>query len=378
MLKVAHLTPAYLPQSTTFIWQYLRSLSKVHPIVFCRETMNLDQFPLPNGNIVSLEIPRWSYNWLKSVIYRRILNIPNGDLGRLVFKKKINILHAHFGWTGANFVDFAQKHKLPLITSFYGADATRLDILEVYSKAYQKLFHYGSKFLVEGPVLAEKLIGIGCPSDKIAIQRIAIDLDNYRFKSRSWDQNRSIKLLFVGRLVEKKGLLFALQAVAALVKKYPISFKIIGDGPLANELKEKCKALNIEDNIYWYGFQTHKTVIEELGKCDIFIHPSITASDGNSEGGAPTILIEAQACGVPIISSTHADIPYVTVPGKSILLSPEGDVQGLAKNLSTLIENPKMWESMGKVGRSHVQEFHNIKKEVLNLEKLYMNLSRES
>lgn len=101
------------------------------------------------------------------------------------------------------------------------------------------------------------------------------------------------------------------------------------------------------------------------------MQPSVTAKNGDSEGGAPTIILEAQACGVPVISTTHADIPYITSQNDSALLSPERDVDNLVDNIRYLFENPKIWLEMGKKGRQHIENFHNVRKEVGALENIY-------
>ena len=80
----------------------------------------------------------------------------------------------------------------------------------------------------------------------------------------------------------------------------------------------------------------------------------MTASDGDTEGGAPVTLIELSATGMPIVSTTHCDIPNVVRDGKSGLLAPERDVDGLAERLRWMIENSEKWPAMGKAGRDYV------------------------
>ena len=120
--------------------------------------------------------------------------------------------------------------------------------------------------------------------------------------------------------------------------------------------------------------QPHRKVIEELQTYDILIQPSVTAENGDSEGGAPTIILEGQACGVPVISTNHADIPYITCPNESALLSPEQDVDGLAHNIRQLFDNSEAWSRMGKKGREHVEKYHDVRKEVAALEAIYTEL----
>ena len=178
----------------------------------------------------------------------------------------------------------------------------------------------------------------------------------------------------MGRLQEKKGLAYALEAFSKVVTKYPIHFRIIGDGVLEYALQKKCSEMGINKMVTWLGKLPHKEVIKELDSCDIFIHPSITAKSGDSEGGAPTIILEAQACGIPVLATAHADIPFITINGQSALLSQEKDSQALAENLEFLLENTDIWKKMGKIGRHFVQENHNIEKEVIKLESIYYQL----
>jgi colanic acid/amylovoran biosynthesis glycosyltransferase len=115
----------------------------------------------------------------------------------------------------------------------------------------------------------------------------------------------------------------------------------------------------------------YREYLKRVEEADIFLHPSVTASDGDSEGGAPTTILEAQAMGLPVIATEHADIPNVVVPDRSALLSAERDVNGLARNILFLLENQQLWSRMGKTGREFVEQYHDIKKEVLNLEEKY-------
>ena len=111
-----------------------------------------------------------------------------------------------------------------------------------------------------------------------------------------------------------------------------------------------------------------------MNKADIFVHPSVVSSTGNSEGGAPTTILEAQATGMPVVSTYHADIPNVVVPEKSALLSKEKDYNEVANNIKYLLENQETWAQMGNTGREFVETYHNIYNEVDRLEEIYSQL----
>ena len=116
-------------------------------------------------------------------------------------------------------------------------------------------------------------------------------------------------------------------------------------------------------------------MIEEMDAADIFIHPSVTAANGDSEGGAPTTILEAQVCGLPVVSTTHADIPSIVVPGESAMLAPERDVVTLGNYLCTLLSEPERWAEMGMLGRSFVERYHNVATEIGPLEERYYTLA---
>jgi colanic acid/amylovoran biosynthesis glycosyltransferase len=119
-------------------------------------------------------------------------------------------------------------------------------------------------------------------------------------------------------------------------------------------------------------------MIQEMQDADLFLQPSVTAADGDSEGGAPTTLLEAQACGLPVLATQHADIPYVVSEGESALLAPERDVDALFKNLLVLLDEPERWAAMGSAGRVRVEHLHDALVEVPRLEQLYLELAKEA
>jgi len=369
-LVVAHLIRSYLTQTETFVWQYLHNFNEVTPIVIAQRLENIEQFPLSSGKIRAIYGRRGSIPWAVDNWYRRFFKRPYGYFERIIKKEKIHLIHAHFGTMGSAFLKPTVSLGIPLITTFYGQDLSIIDLLSQHKGSYQELFEKGSHFLVEGPFMQDSLISIGCTEKKVSIQRIALNIEDYQSKTHTWDGKRPIRLLFVGRFIEKKGLEYALRALAKIKNKYSFQLRVIGGGNLEERLHLLASDLGLLKNIDWLGIQPHRKVIEELQACDILIQPSVTASNGDSEGGAPTIILEAQACGVPVVSTTHADIPYIT-SDESALLSPERNVDSLIENICYLFDNPEIWSQMGKKGRNHIERFHSIMKEVSALENIY-------
>ena len=373
-IAIVHAMNSYGRESETFIWQYLRQFENTVPVIMADSLQNLDQFPLPGRKIYAFSLSRWTWPWIKDNFYRRLMRRKMGLREQIVRNEKIKLIHAHFGFIGYSYLKISTILNLPVITTFYGYDLYRKDIIRRYKKAYDQLFFNGAHFFVEGPCMRQRLIALGCPNEKISIQRIALDLTKYETKQRNKESRQPVRLLFVGRFVEKKGLEYALKALAKLKNDYCFRFKIIGNGELKNSLRILAQRLGLTNKIDWAGVQPHSNVIQNLKTCDLLLQPSVTANNGDSEGGAPTIILEAQACGVPVVSTTHADIPYITKNSESALLAPERDAEALAKNIGFLFDHRDLWAQMGKEGRRHVEKNHDIKKEVKTLEYRYRKI----
>jgi len=225
--------------------------------------------------------------------------------------------------------------------------------------------------------MQKRLIEIGCPEYKIKIQHIAIDLRKYPFRMRLPKNKRElVRILFCGSFREKKGLLYALDAVRQVyTQNSRIEFIIIGDGELRLRVEEFLDRYQMRSYTHLLGFQSHSRMIEEMNAADLFIHPSITAKNGDSEGGAPTSILEAQACGLPVISTHHADIPNVVIPNESALLATERDSKKLMDNILLLLTDQDRWSTMGELGRAFVYTHHDILKEVKRLENRYIALA---
>lgn len=377
-LVAAHFNTAFFVKSETFIYHYLSHLQTFKPICLAwrLENQGSRDFPFPARDIYSLQLQRGSTDWITNGIYKRLLG-RDRYFESILAERGARLLHAHFGHNGVQALQVKKRLNIPLVTTFYGADLSRYDMIGPLKKQYSQLFRRGEMFLVEGPHMQEKLHQLGCPKEKIHLQRIAIPVDTIKFRERKPKGNKTVKLLFCGRFTHKKGLLYALQAVLKVKTSSrfrDISFCIVGDGELRGEIETFIADHHMQEYVELPGFLNYREYLKRVEEADIFIHPSVTAPDGDSEGGAPTTILEAQAMGLPVISTLHADIPNVVVPDLSALLSPEKDVGSLKRNLSFLLENQHLWSRMGKTGREFVQQNHDIKKEAVKLERKYQSL----
>src|SRR3989304_4607823 len=291
-------------------------------------------------------------------------------------KKSYDIIHANYGSNGLIGVILKERGiiKGKLITSFYGYDMSSF-IREKGENVYKKLFKHGDLFLPIVDFWKEKLVDMDCSKDKIVVHRIGINVDEFKFKERKLGCD-GVKIITIARLAEKKGLEYSIKAVANLIRTnlgLKIEYIIIGEGPLRKNLENLLLEEGMNNNIKLLGRMNQSEIKYYMDDADIFILSSVTALDGDTEG-TPTVLMEAQACGLPVVSTRHSGIPEVVLDGKSGFLVPERDVDALSEKLDYLFRHPEQWPDMGRYGRKFVEERYDIQKLNQRLVKIYKAL----
>jgi colanic acid/amylovoran biosynthesis glycosyltransferase len=272
-----------------------------------------------------------------------------------------DVIHAHFGSRGNLVVLLRDLGVISgkIVTTFYGHDVTRAPKRGM-SDIYHELFSKGDLILVLSNFMKNQLIELGCPPEKIKIHHLGIDTNRFTVKTQYSQNGFSVNLITIGRLVEKKGIEYAIRAVSEISKTlHGVHYRIIGDGPLRDKLENTIRECNVGNFIELLGPKSQDEVIHILSQADIFIAPSVTAMDGDTEG-TPTVLMEAQALGLPVISTLHSGIPEVVEDGESGILVPERDVRLLADQIEKMIKNKKGWAIMGRKGRTKVESEFNI------------------
>jgi len=292
-------------------------------------------------------------------------------------KESYDIIHCHFGSVGRRGVSLKELGVIEgkVITAFHGNDMS-FYIKKHGKDIYNFLFNKGALFLPVSERWKNKLVKMGCDQRKIVVHRMGINTSSFCFFPRI--SNKNIKLLTVGRLVEKKGIEFGIRAVARILKKYPnVEYNIAGDGPLRSQLEKLIEKYEVCNNIKLLGWQTQSEIKRLIQEANIMISPSVTSSEGDQEG-IPVVLMEALATGLPVIASRHSAIPELIQDGKTGFLVPERDVDSLTERIEYLIKHPEMWQEIGRAGRKYVEENYDIDKLNDRLEEIYEELIGES
>lgn len=270
-----------------------------------------------------------------------------------------DVIHCQFGTLGRQFIGLKDIGLLPgkFVTSIRGHDITQQR--HTLPGLYDKLFDKCDLFLPVSLDLKERLVTLGCNPSKIEVHHSGIDCSLFRYRTPSIEDNQPVKIISIGRLVEKKGISYGIDAVATLIKRgRKIHYDIIGDGPLCEILATKIRQLGVEEHIKLRGWQDHDAIKTYLAAAHLLMAPSVTASDGDMEG-IPNVVKEAMTMGLPVISTFHGGIPELVEDGVSGYLTPERDVAALIDRLSYLMDHSELWEKMGAAGRKKVEQEFN-------------------
>jgi colanic acid/amylovoran biosynthesis glycosyltransferase len=241
-----------------------------------------------------------------------------------------------------------------LVTVFHAYDLTVL-LRERGEDAYEQLLRRGDLFLPISQHWRQRLIGLGCPPQRLAVHHMGIDTRRFPFAERRPDGDADVTLVSVARLVEKKGLEHGIRAVAALRDRdLPVRYTIAGDGPLRAQLEALTHELGLADVVKLLGPIDQDEVGRLLAKAQVLLAPSITANNGDQEG-IPLSIMEGMALGMPVVSTWHSGISELVEDGVSGYLVPESDSETLADRIEILIAEPERRAEMGTAGRRIVE-----------------------
>jgi colanic acid/amylovoran biosynthesis glycosyltransferase len=267
-------------------------------------------------------------------------------------RRGYDVLHAHFGPVGECFRFARQLWKAPLVVSFHGYDFSTVPRREGRD-CYARLFGEADVIMVNSDYTRGEVQKLGGPETKLRKLPMGLDPGAFEFKERR--VAGPVRLITVARLVEIKGHEFCLRAVAEARRRHPeLRYDIVGDGPQRKKLEALTDELKLRDVVTFHGMQNGAALKPLLGAAHLFVLCSVSI-EGDQEGQG-LALLEAQACGLPVIATRHGALPEGMVEGKSGWLVPERDGSALAGQIGFALDHAGDWPAMGRVGRRFVGE----------------------
>jgi colanic acid/amylovoran biosynthesis glycosyltransferase len=370
-VTVAHLVTPYLFPTGSWIHHQIAHARRTRPVVLTHALEHPERFPVREIHLLPALLHPWERPLARLLwAWGRYAPWP---YRRLAARARLDVAHAHMGWEAARAAPAVKSLGLPLVVSFYGSDVSALPRRWYWRRLYRRLFRLADRYVVEGPHLGRSLAALGCPAERIRVIHLGVDLD--RIPERPQEPpSPPLRLLMSCRLTEKKGVAYALRALARCRELPEWELEILGDGPLRAQLERLAGDLGIAPRVRFRGSVPYETHLEALRRAHLFLAPSVTAADGDAEGGAPVSLIEAHAAGVPAVASRHCDIPEVVRDGTTGLLVPERDTDALAGAIQRLARDAGLRRRMGQAARRHVEAAFDVRRQVARLEDLYLEL----
>lgn len=267
---------------------------------------------------------------------------------------RFDLLHAHFGPNGLSGAYLKDIGVAPaLAVAFHGSDINSYP--RRYGEGvYEYMYRRVDLITSNTNFTAGKIVANGADPARIHIVPESLRTTDYPVRSYSPDQGRFV-VLTVGRLVEKKGHRYMIEAIARVKGKIPgLEYRMVGGGGLQSSLEVLARELGVEDICKFLGPKTADEILPEYHRCDLFVLPSVTASSGDMEGQA-LVLQEAQAVGAPVLSTLHNGIPDGVLSGQTGYLVPEKDPDALASKLLELAGNRAHLRELGNRGPAFVR-----------------------
>ncbi|MBS1764897.1 MAG: glycosyltransferase family 4 protein [Bacteroidetes bacterium] len=386
-VKSLQLFESYLPNAQNWAFRVLNNLPDTEIDVVAYRYYN-EQFVTPKINL--LPLPDYvNLNMLegregaKNIIsrfFKRISNQQKNEqffqyIAQLSSQQKSDLIHVHFANMGWQYLKLKQLTGLPYLVSFYGFDYESLPFqYPLWKRRYAQLYESADGFICEGPHGAQLLKDQGCNPDKIHVAHLGVETSKIPSVSRLKNPGE-LKLLQLANYSQKKGHIYSLLAFVKALKTCPdMSLTFVGN-ELENVKRKLEKIINengVSDKVHFIPFVEFTKLYQFFGEYHVFIHPSCYADNRDCEGGAPIVLLDAQCTGMPVISTTHCDIPEEVIHNRTGLLTPEKDTDALAASIRTFYEmDNDTYQKFAAAAREHVISAYDIRACAEQLQKVY-------
>ena len=205
--------------------------------------------------------------------------------------------------------------------------------------------------------MAEDCIRLGIAREKIAVQSMGVDLDS-KFTPDDSDASRD-GVIFVGRLVDKKGVEHLIEAMSLVTERYPdLRLTIVGDGPLRESLTDQARDIGVLANISFVGSVPNEEVPRYLRAAKIAVMPSVVAESGDQEG-LGLVAVEAMGCGCAVVASDLPAVRDTVKDGFTGLMARPANGADLAEKIARLLDDETYRQMLAERGRHYAIEHFN-------------------
>jgi glycosyltransferase involved in cell wall biosynthesis len=273
---------------------------------------------------------------------------------RMLRFHQFDLVHAHWiipqGLMALLARPFA-KSKPALLCTSHGGDLYGLSG-KFFTWLKSFVLNRTNMLTVVSRAMLENVLSMGVDPEKVSVIPMGVELKKYFVPPAERKEKHA--LLFVGRLVEKKGLRYLIEAMPLILGKNPSAYlRIAGDGPEKKALEQRISELGINNSVQFFGPICNENLPSFYQKSNIVIFPSVIAADGDREGFG-LVLVEALGCECALVVSDLPAMQDIIIDGKTALVVPQKNVELLADSVNELLDNPALRTTLGKAGRQFV------------------------
>lgn len=276
---------------------------------------------------------------------------------RLLCRKRFALIHAHWlipqGLIAAMGLTFTRR-QIPLVCTSHGGDLFALSGM-LFQRLKRWVIGRSRAVTVVSRAMKTLVVDMGVAAEKVQVISMGVDL-RHRFTPDATAKRSRGELLFVGRLVEKKGLKILLEAMPKVLAKYPaIRLSVAGAGPLEGEMRELASEMGISGQVDFLGMVSQSELPVMYRRATLAVFPFLVAKSGDQEGFG-LVQVEAMGCGCPVIAGDLPAIHDSVAHGETGLLAPPGNPDGLAETILRALNDSNLCLRLAREARKKVVE----------------------
>ena len=278
----------------------------------------------------------------------------------LLRREKIDIICSHWIFPSGVMAALVSKVSgIPFTITLPGSDVYVAGMNKVFKRLAQFAANSAGAIIADSPVFVDKIKRIGAKPRYTEIIPYPVNVDTYKpsaigvrsLKKKLGFNQRTMIILAVGRLVEKKGFYYLLTAMKDIVRANPqIRLVLVGDGDLRGQLEKYCEKIKIKKYVLFVGNISRSSIVSYYNMADMFVMPSIADTQGNIDD-QPVALLEAMSCGQPVVATNFPGIALSVENGINGFLVPQKDVNAITGAAMKLSSSKELRITMGEASR---------------------------